>query len=461
METTYLELLEVARLLRERALSVHELVSAQLARIERLDPQLHAFARYAPERALARASTLDAELGAGHYRGALHGVPLALKDLFFERGEITAAGTAIHRDFRADTDATVVQRLTEAGAILLGSLQLTEGAYATHLPPIVPPRNPWHRDYWSGASSSGSGVAVAAGLCFGSFGTETGGSIHLPSAVNGVTGLKPTWGRVSRYGMFELAATLDHVGPLARSAADAGALLRAVAGADVLDPTAARLAVPDYVAGLRHDLTGLRIGLDPEFAFGGVDALTVAAVTQAIDDLQRGGARLVALKFPDVSQMVADWFPVCAVQTAVAHEASYPARKAEYGQALADLIELGRGLSGMEYQRLILRREAFKGQLNALFDAVDLLVLPVMTFAETTLARMLKIDDELIMGVHRYTCAFTMSGHPAITFPCGRTASDTPISCQLVGRHFDENLLIAAAHAFQQATDWHRKHPAL
>ena len=165
--------------------------------------------------------------------------------------------------------------------------------------------------------------------------------------------------------MFELAATLDHVGPLARSAADAGALLGAVAGTDVLDPTAARVAVPDYLAGLRRDFAGLRIGLDPEFAYGGVDAVTVAAVTQAVDDMQRGGARIVPLRFPDVSQMVADWFPVCAVQTAVAHEDSYPARKAEYGQALADLIELGRGLSGMEYQRLILRREAFRGRLSA------------------------------------------------------------------------------------------------
>lgn len=177
--------------------------------------------------------------------------------------------------------------------------------------------------------------------------------------------------------------------------------------------------------------------------------------------MQRSGARIVQLEFSDVSQMVADWFPVRAVQTAVAHEGSYPARKAEYGQALAGLIELGRGLSGMDYQHLILRREAFKGRVSALFDAVDLLVLPVMSFAETTLERMLKVDDELIMGVRRYTCAFTMSGNPAITLPCGRTASDTPISCQLVGRHFDEDLLIAAAHAFQQVTDWHHRHPSL
>jgi len=461
MDTSYLELLEVARLLHARQISACELVSAQLARIERLDPQLHAYARCDPTAALARARQLDEERAGGHCRGLLHGVPLALKDLFFERGKLTAAGSAVHREFRAETNATVVQRLLDAGAVLLGALQLTEGAYATHLPPIVPPVNPWHRDYWSGASSSGSGVAVAAGLCYGSFGTETGGSIHLPSAVNGVTGLKPTWGRVSRHGVFELAATLDHVGPLARSAADTGALLRAVAGADPLDPTASRSAVPDYLACLRTELSGLRIGLDAQFAFDGVDAATVAALRRAVDDMQALGATIVPIRFPDVTQMVADWFPLCAVQTAVAHAASYPARKAEYGAALADLIELGRGLSGMDYQRLILRREAFRGEVNAVFDAVDLVVLPVMTFAETTLDRMLEVDDELITGLHRYTCAFTMSGHPAMTFPCGRSARHTPISCQLLGRHFAEDVLIGATHAYQQGTAWHREHPVL
>ena len=461
MDTSYLELLEVSRLLRTGQLSALELTRAQIARIERLDPQLHAFARFAPEAALAQARQRDAELARGEWRGPLHGVPLALKDLFHERDAVTAAGTAVYRDFRAASDATVVTRLKAAGAVLLGSLQLTEGAYATHLPPIVPPQNPWHADYWSGASSSGSGVAVAAGLCFGSLGTETGGSIHLPSAVNGVTGLKPSWGRVSRHGVFELAATLDHVGPLARSAADAAALLAAIAGADNDDPTAARTAVPDYLAGLNESLAGVRIGLDEDFAFGGVDAVTVAAMRAAIATLVALGARIVPLRFPDVTQMVADWFPLCAVQTAVAHAASYPARKSEYGQALADLIELGRGLSGMEYQRLILRREEFRGRLNALFDEVDMLVLPVMTFSATTLDRMLQVDDELIMGVHRYTCAFTMSGHPAITFPCGMSNEHTLLACQLVAGHFDEARLLAAAYAYQQATSWHTLHPQI
>ena len=461
MDTTYLEILEAGRLLRERKISVRELVAAQVERIERLDPRLHAFARTSPEKALARAASLDAELATGRDRGPLHGIPLALKDLFWEREERTAAGTVVHKNFVAAEDATVIVRLKEAGAVLVGSVQLTEGAYAMHHPSVVPPVNPWNSSYWSGASSSGSGVAVAGGLCFGSVGTETGGSIHLPSAANGVTGLKPTWGRVSRHGVFELAATLDHVGPLARSAADAAVLLTAIAGYDAADPTSSRSPVPDYSADLRVDLRGVRIGLDERFAFDGVDEATCASLREAIHVLVELGAEIVAIKFPPVEGMVADWFPMCAVQTALAHAQTYPSRKAEYGDALASLIELGRGMSATDFQAVILRRLAFAGRVDTALSDVDMLVLPVMTFSEATLDRMAILDDALIMGVHRFTCAFTMSGHPAITLPCGFTAAGTPLTFQFVGQKFAEAALLGAAHAYQNATALHRRHPDL
>lgn len=461
MVTQYQEIREVAAQLRRREMSVRELVAAQIDRIERLEPKLRAFARWSPESALERARALDDELASGRDRGPLHGIPLALKDLFWERGERTAAGTVIHRDFVAKRDATVVARLKDAGAVLIGSAQLTEGAYAVHHPSIMPPVNPWHEGYWSGASSSGSGVAVAAGLCFGSLGTETGGSIHLPSAANGVTGLKPTWSRVSRHGVFELAATLDHVGPMARSAADAAVLLRTVAGADPLDPTASLQPVADYSASLRGDLRGVRIGLDEDFAFGGVDDATCAAVRAAIAVLVDLGAEMVPIVFPTVEGIVADWFPMCAVQTALAHAATYPSRKAEYGDELAGLIELGRGLSATEFQAVILRRLEFAGRVDAALSGVDLLVLPVMMFSESTLERLKRLDDELIMGVHRFTCAFTMSGHPAITLPCGHTAAGTPLTFQFVGQRFGEAAVLGAAHAYQEATAWHRRHPLI
>src|SRR5690349_3127599 len=200
----------------------------------------------------------------------LHGVPVAVKDLCWTEGIATAAGMPLHKDFVPAVDATVVRKLREAGAVLLGKLQLTEGAFADHHPDVPPPVNPWHPDHWSGASSSGSGVATAAGLCFGSLGSDTGGSIRFPSAANGNTGLKPTWGRVSRHGCFELAASLDHIGPMCRSATDAAIVLAAIAGADPDDPTTLRAPVPDYLAGDDRTLQGVRVGLDEAYALEGV-----------------------------------------------------------------------------------------------------------------------------------------------------------------------------------------------
>jgi amidase len=232
----YLEIDELARLVAARKVSPVELTEAMLRRIERLDPSLKSYALVTPELALAQARAAEQMIGKRQILSQLHGVPVAVKDLCWTEGIATAAGMPLHRDFRPSMDGTVVRKLREAGAVLLGKLQLTEGAFADHHPEIEPPVNPWHRDHWSGASSSGSGVATAAGLCFGSLGTDTGGSIRFPSAANGVTGLKPTWGRVSRFGCFELAASLDHIGPMCRSATDAGIVLQAIAGSDPARP---------------------------------------------------------------------------------------------------------------------------------------------------------------------------------------------------------------------------------
>jgi amidase len=250
----YSELVEIGRLIQKRELSSVEATQSQLNRIAQLDGQLKSYAYVMATSALEQAEAADLEIAAGKVRGPLHGVPIAVKDLCWTKDAPTAAGMKIYRDNRPKEDATVVIKLKEAGAIILGKLQLTEGAYADHHPEIDPPRNPWDARLWSGASSSGSGVATAAGLCYGSLGSDTGGSIRFPSAANAVTGLKPTWGRVSRYGVFELAATLDHIGPMARSAVDCGVMLGAIAGADPNDPTAVLEQVPDYLAGLSGSL---------------------------------------------------------------------------------------------------------------------------------------------------------------------------------------------------------------
>lgn len=459
----YLELTELTRRMHARQLSPVEATRTMLSRIAALDGRLHSYALVLSESALADAARAEAEISRGEIRGPLHGAPIAVKDLCWMEGVPTAAGMTIHRDYRPPADATVVTRLRAAGAIILGKLQLTEGAYVEHHPRITPPVNPWNAGHWSGASSSGSGVATAAGLCYGSLGSDTGGSIRFPSAAQGLTGLKPSWGRVSRFGVFELAATLDHIGPMTRSAADAAAMLAAIAGPDANDPTAVQDAVPDYMAALDGGLRGVRIGVDAAWNAEASDATTLRVVDEAVATLRSLGAEIVEVRFPETARIVQDWFPLCGVETAVAHEATYPARREEYGPALSGLLDLGRGLSGMDYQKIILRRNDFHGRVAALFRSIDLLMAPAQGFASPTIETMSTVGEDaaLMSALLNYTCPFDMSGSPSITLPGGFTPQDTPVAFQLVGAHLSEAMLCRAGHAFQQATGFHRRHPAL
>lgn len=459
----YLELLDVGRRIQARELSSEEVTRAQLARIEALDARLKSYATVMVDSALADARRADQEIARGTIRGPLHGVPIGIKDLCWTEGVPTAAGMTIYKDFVPERDATVVRKLRAAGAVILGKLQNTEGAYADHHPSIPAPLNPWNEMHWPGVSSSGSGVATAAGLCYGSLGSDTGGSIRFPSAANGLTGLKPTWGRVSRYGAFELAATLDHIGPMCRSAADAGAMLGVIAGADDNDPTASQQPVPNYLAGMTRGLRGLRIGVDERWNGEGVDAPTRYVLEEAVRVIAGLGGDLRLVSFPDTKQVVSDWFPLCGVECAAAHRATYPERKAEYGPTLAALIELGRQQSGLDYQKIVLERVAFSGRVAKVFQGVDLLLVPVTPFASPTNELMGKLaeDPDLISGLLSYTCPFDMTGSPTITLPGGRTPAGMPIGFQLVARHFEEDLLVRAGWQFQQATDWHRLHPGL
>ncbi len=462
-ELHWMELTELTRRIHAREISPVEATEALLARIGKLDGRLKSYALLMAESARAEARAVESEIMRGEIRGPLHGAPIAVKDLCWTKGVPTAAGMPIHKDFRPDQDGTVVRRLRDAGAVVLGKLQLTEGAFADHHPAISPPVNPWNAAHWSGASSSGSGVATAAGLCFGSIGSDTGGSIRFPSAANGVTGLKPTWGRVSRFGAFELAATLDHLGPMTRSAADAAAMLGAIAGPDPHDPTASQERVPNYLAGIGRGLKGIRVGVDPDWNHLGVDDPVARSVAAAIDVFRALGAEIRDVRFPHAEAVIADWIPHCAVETAVAHENTYPSRKSEYGPALAALIESGRALSGVEYQKIILRRNDFRGSVSALFETIDLLVVPAQPFASPTIATMATLgqDPAMLMALLRFTSPFDMTGNPTITMPCAFTEAGTPLGFQLVARHMGEELLCRAGYAYQQTTDWHHRHPDL
>lgn len=459
----YLELTELAARIKARDISALEVTRAQLGRIDDLDRELGSYVLVMAETAIAAAKAADAEIAHGRYRGPLHGVPIALKDLFWTKGVPTAVGTTLHRDFRPGDDATVVRRLKHAGAVVLGKVQLTEGAYADHHPAVTPPKNPWNAAYWPGISSSGSAVATAAGLCFASLGSDTGGSIRWPSAAQGLSGLKPSWGRVSRHGAFELAATLDHVGPIARSAADAGVLLGVIAGYDPNDPTSLCDPVPDFLAAAAQDMRGLRIGVDAAWNNDDVDVTTQRVLADAIDAFRSLGADIVDVEFPDVTQAIADWTPNCAIEAAVAHEATYPARKDEYGPILAAMIEAGRALSALDYQKILLRRLALRGRVTALFETIDLLLIPVHPLPPVTLAMISTLGErpDLIAKLQRYTCPFDMTGHPTITLPGGASADGMPVAFQLVAAHLGEAVLVRSGAAFQRATSWHRRHPSL
>jgi amidase len=381
-----LELLEVSRQIRKRKISSLEVTRAMLERIGRLDGKLKSYATLTPELALEAAEQADREIGRGRNRGPLHGVPIALKDLFHTQGIATAAGMPLHKNFVPERDATVARKLKEAGAVLLGKLQMTEGAFSAHHPAIASPVNPWSAEHWTGVSSSGSGVATAAGLCYGSLGTDTLGSIRFPSTMNGLTGMKPTWGRVSRAGVFALAETMDHIGPMTRSAKDAAAMLGIIAGQDPDDRTAMLVPVPDYLAGIDQSMRGVRIGIDRALIEAQADADFVRVTDEAAAVFRRHGAKVIGIDFPSTDQIVRDALILCAVEAAAAHAETYPSRAQEYGPALSGLLDMGRRTDAIALARILPRRSSFAGQVAALFDDVDLLLMPAMNEAAPTMA---------------------------------------------------------------------------
>ncbi|WP_322515616.1 amidase [Rhodopseudomonas palustris] len=459
----YASITELGELYRRKALKPSEVTQASLDRIAQLDKRFNAYATVLAERAMRQAKQCDDELAKGISRGPLHGVPIGLKDLCYTSFAPSAGGTTIHKEFVPSFNATIVDRLERGGAVALGKLKMTEGAYTSHHPDDAAPLNPWNVDYWVGSSSTGSGVATSAGLCYGSIGSDTGGSIRFPSATCGLTGIKPTWGRVSRYGVFPLADSLDHVGPMCRSAADAAAMLGVIAGSDPNDPTALRAPVPNYLAQINDGIRGLRIGVDRRYTQDGIDPQVVAALREAERVLADLGATIREVTFPDYATLVSQWIPMCSVETAEAHLATYPSRKAEYGPDLAQLIEQGHATTGVEIAAIHHERLKFTGALAALFEEIDLLLVPTMPVPIPTLTRMSEYgaDPNVLLNILRFTAPFDFSGSPTITLPMGMAADAMPLSLQLVGPHLSEHVLARAGQAYQSVTDWHTRRPPI
>jgi len=458
----YASLLEVSGLLATRALSPVELTQMMLDRIGKVDGGLNSYLSVTAQSALDEAKIAESEIAGGRHRGPLHGVPIAIKDLFWTKGVPSTFGTVAYKDFISNQDATIVHRLKMAGAVILGRLHLHEGAFGEHHPALGNCINPWNADYWPGGSSSGSGAATAAGLCFASLGTDTGGSIRFPSAANGVTGLKVTWGRTSRYGAFPLADSLDTIGPMARDAADAAAMLAAFAGQDPNDPTSLTAPVPDYLAGLDGILgaRGYRIGVDEFYLETGVDAETVAHIRAAIEVFAALGATIVPMRVPSRQAATEAQMVITDAESFSFHKPVYEADPSKFGPQLAAAMERGRAYDAMTMSRAYIARDRFKGELLRAFEGIDAIASPVYPMVG---ARYDDMDRHLadLSAFLGFTSPFNVSGSPSITFPVGLAKVGMPIGMQLIGPHLSEPGLLKAAHAFQQATDWHLKRPPL
>ena len=458
---------ELARRLAAREVSPVEVVQAHLDRIAALDGRFRSYLTVMAEPALAAARAAEADLVRGRTAKPLAGVPIGLKDLYCTRGVKTTGGSRVLADFVPDEDATVVSRLVEAGAIVLGKLNMHEFAYGPEglNPHYGTPWNPWdaatHR--MCGGSSSGSGAAVAAGLCPGALGSDTGGSIRIPASLCGLSGLKPTYGRVSRAGVLPLSWSLDHVGPMCRTAADCALMLGAMAGHDPRDPTTSRAPVPDYRAALTGEVKGLRVGLLGAFFLESASPEVRAAVEAAARTLEAMGASVVGAKLDTVHLAAGAALAVVAPEAYAYHEAWLKTRRADYGADVSLRLLAGAFVPAADYLKGQRIRRLAVADVDRALAAADVLLAPATPIAAPTLGeREVEIGGQrhpVRTSLIRFTRPFNLSGHPAASVPCGFTSAGLPIGLQIIGRALDEATVLRVADAYQRATDWHRRRP--
>jgi aspartyl-tRNA(Asn)/glutamyl-tRNA(Gln) amidotransferase subunit A len=459
-ELGFLGIAELGPRLAARSLSPVELCQTLLRRCERLEPTLNAFITLDPERILAEARRAEQELRAGRARGPLHGVPIAVKDLCWTRGERTTGGSTVLADFVPDEDASVVARLRTAGAIVFGKTNTPEFAYgplnAYH---YGPSRNPWDPSRFTGGSSMGSAGALAGGLAPGAIGSDTGGSIRGPAHWSGVTGLMPTYGRVPLRGVVPLATSLDHVGPMARSAEDAALLLQTMAGHDPLDPTSVDVPVPDFMRETAEPVRGLRVGVPRGYLWEQLAPAIGTAVERALGDLRGLGLSVEDVALPEW-EAAADTGPILIrSEAATEYRRVLAERPEDLIPEVRERLEAGVRTSAVEYLEARRAGDRFAHALRRLLDRLDLLALPGRPQTAPRMDESGRLLEPL--SPRNYTVPLNYPGVPALTVPCGFDEASLPIGIQLVGRHWAEGTLLAVAHAYQQATDWHRRRPPL
>jgi len=458
---------ELGRMVATKQVSPVEVVRTYLERISGLDPTVRAFITVSADAALEAARAAESVLMAGHPVGPLHGVPWAPKDLYSTKGLRTTGGSKILREWVPSEDSTVVARLTRAGAIVLGKLNMHEFAYGpeginAHYGDT---RNPWSADAHriAGGSSSGSGAAVAAALAPGSLGSDTGGSIRIPASLCGITGLKPTYGRVSRAGVLPLAWSMDHVGPMTRSARDCALMLSAIAGYDPADPTTSVLPVPDYGAALTGDVKGLRVGLLRAHFTDPAAPEVRAAVEGVAKQLEQGGALVDDVNLTQVIHVATASAAIVASEALAYHAPWMRSRAQDYQPDVRERLRLGAFVNGAHYVRAQQIRALVAREIDEALARRDVLLAPATPLVAPVLGeRETALGDgpsDVRAALLRCTRPFNFSGHPACAAPCGFTAAGLPIGAQIVGRPFDEATVLRVVDAYQRVTDWHTRRP--
>lgn len=458
---------QLAPMIQSRELSPLELVEVYLERIDRLDKKLGAFITVCRDQALETAKQAEKDIRAGNYIGPLHGIPISIKDQFDTEGVRTTLGSRIFSDNIPDRDATIVTRLKQSGAVLLGKLNLTEFAFGdTRFYPYGIPRNPWNPDMIPGGSSSGSGIAVAASLSAATIGEDTGGSVRLPAAMCGVTGIRPTFGRVSRYGSFPMSWSMDIAGPLTKTVEDCALVLGAISGHDPKDPLSSRKPVPDYTAHLRDGIGGMRVGYLVEHVEAeGIDEEIKHGVKKAISVFEELGARVAPISVPLVSKAGAIFIGTCDTDAAGAHEELLRTRAKDYDPATRTRLFASSLLPSTLYHRAQRARELLRRQMNDAFKKVDVILSPTIPTPPIHVDEAAKpfVDAEdvraRLFGDRSLSAPYSLAGLPALTVPCGFNSAGLPMGLQIGGRAFEEATIMRAGAAYESITEWHTRRP--
>ena len=455
-------------MLRAGEVSPVELTQAYLDRIASLDGELGAYITVMADHALTQARQAEAELRAGEDRGALHGIPVAVKDIIYTKGTLTSGGSKVLADFIPDEDSTITRRLNDAGAALLGKLNLSEFAIGGTIEhPFGTPRNPWNTEHTAGGSSSGSGIAAAGGLCAGALGSDTGGSVRGPAGFCGSVGLRPTYGRVTRQGVLAMCWSMDTVGPMTRTVADCALMLNAIAGRDALDASSSDAPVPDYTASLDAGVRGLRIGLPSEmFDFKGLDADVRESVLRAVSVLEEHGAASDEISLPMCENSGAVFIGTADVECAAYHAEWLRTRGDDYDWSTRTRLESASLAPAWAYLRAQRARELIRRELTAALERYDVIILPTGPVAAPTIEASTGkpggyYQGRLDLGRRMYTSPAALAGLPALSVPCGFSDAGLPIGMQIIGRAFDEATLFRVGQAYESATEWHARHPAV